>query len=134
MSVIEIIEFVIMCIMALFVLLFIIMLFLVGVSFIIDKIDDIRSEIKWRKQEREEEKMRAMEKITQENGRVFYLCGKDGAAVKVDITELFGDIVAEHIYSVENASPGIGIAMFKRYCAIARLTPDGWDTLQGERQ
>ena len=34
--------------------------------------------------------MRSIEKITQENERVFYVCGKDGAAIKTDITEMFG--------------------------------------------
>ena len=67
MSAVEIFELVIICIIALFALLFTIMLFLVGVSFIIEKIDDIKSEIRQRKEQREkEEQLKAIYLITEE--------------------------------------------------------------------
>lgn len=67
MSALEIFELVIICIIALFALLFIIMLFLVGVSFIIEKIYDIKSEIRQRKEQREkEEQLKAIYLIREE--------------------------------------------------------------------
>lgn len=55
--------------------------------------------------------MTNVETIKQKCGRVFFVTNN----YTIDVTEMLGENLANHIYSLENATPGAGVGLFKKF-------------------